>query len=1065
MADSEDDRKRATLPEELTSSRPDLPTLAIRRPVLVIVLNLLIIIAGIGAITGTEIRELPDVDLPRLTVTARLPGAAPETMDMEVTRRLEGAAARVNGVRSIYSSSEEGSSRIVVQFRPGIDIDDVANETREAVAQIERDLPNDVERLSIIKADSDSQPVVSIAISSATLDLETMTQRIDTEIAPLFLNIPGVADVQLQGARDRVARVMLDPLRLTSYDLTTTEVASALRHATFDVPAGSLRNTDQQIIVRADASSISADEIANIVIRGETRVRDIADVYFGPADASSIVRLDGRTVVGISIIRQAGSNTIEISDNVRDVLEQVRSRFTELELQVTSDDAVFIRDSVRQVITSLAFTIALVIFTLRLFIGSWRATVIPAVAIPVALIGSIAAIWLLGFSINILTLLALVLATGLIVDDAIVVTENIQRRIGHGLGARAAAVVGTREVFFAVITTSAVLVAVFVPIAFLPSTAGRLFREFGGVLAAAIVISSFVALSMVPALSARLQVRTRQRGFSVRVGHALLSWYGRSLDYALHKAWWVLAICLILALAAGSVYRLIDNELVPTEDRGLIRVMAQGPDGAGLPFMDRQAAQIENILLPYLDQGNIESLYTVVGQWDPNRVFITVPLTDWSQRELSQQQIIAQIREPLSEIPGAPARAFGANSLNVRGGGGGGIELALTGDDYAHIYDQALMFAQLIAETMPELGLGRLSYQPTQPQLRINIDRVRAQQLGVALDDIATTLRVAINGDELVDLNVADQAVPLILQANRSLVGAPADLINLYLGTNPQPSPPEAANHEQRNTANGLSAGRSLVPLASVANISEEGVAAELERHSQRRAIEISFDLPDDVPIEAAVRHIRELSQSHLGDGIGLVFLGDALTFEETAREVTLTYILALIIVFLVLAAQFESINSAVVVMLTVPFGIAAAMFALFITGNSFNIYSQIGLVMLIGLLAKNAILLVEFADQLRDRGYQVKEAVANAAKIRLRPITMTLTSTLLGALPLILASGAGAEARSAIGWVVFGGLGIAALVTLYLTPVLYLGLARFSKPRADEGQRLRQELADCTSN
>ncbi|MCC5880752.1 MAG: efflux RND transporter permease subunit [Idiomarina sp.] len=1026
------------LPASLTSERNDLPTLSIRRPVLVIVLNLLIIIAGIAALNGLEVRELPDVDMPMLTVNARFPGAAPETMDTEVTRRLEGAAARVSGVRSIRSSSEEDSTRIVVEFRPGINIDNAANETREAVAQIERDLPDGVERLAIIKADSDSRPVVSISVSSSTLDLETMTSRIETDLAPLFLNIPGVADVQLQGARQRVARVMLDPLRLNSFNLTASQVADVLRQAPFDVPAGSLRNTDQQIIVRADASSVTADQISDIIVEGNTRVGDVADVYFGPADATNMVRLDGRTVVGISIIRQAGSNTIEISNEVTKVLDSLTERFPQLQMQITSDDAVFIKDSVRQVVTSLAFTIVLVIFTLRLFIGSWRATIVPAVAIPVSLVGAVAAIWLLGFSINILTLLALVLATGLIVDDAIVVTENIQRRKAMGLGSRAAAVIGTREVFFAVVATTAVLAAVFVPIAFLPSTAGRLFREFGGVLAAAVIISSFVALSMVPALTARLKQSKPKNNRLTRFGNRLLEFYAKALRTALNKAWWVLSACLVLGLAAGSLYMVLDNELLPTEDRGMIRIMAQGPDGAGLPFMDRQANRMEEILLPYLDGGDIDSLYTVVGQWDPNRVFITVPLTDWSERSRSQQDIIDEIRGPLAAIPGAPARAFGANSLNMRGQGGGGINFAITGDQYDDIYRAAQDFVALIEDNVPQLTNGQISYQPTQPQLRVNIDRRRAEELGVALSDISTTLRVAINGDDLTDLNIDDQAVPVILQANRTQVNDPTDLSNLYL-----------------RSSNG-----GLVALSSLASIAEEGVAAELERHAQRRAIGIDFDLPADFPIDRAVSEIRRLSQQNLADNIGLVFLGDALTFEETSREVMLTYILALIIVFLVLAAQFESINSAVVVMLTVPFGLAAALFALFITGNTINIYSQIGLVMLIGLLAKNAILLVEFADQLRDRGHQVREAIEEAAKIRLRPIMMTLVSTLLGALPLILASGAGAEARSAIGWVVFGGLGIAVVFTLFLTPVLYLGVARFSKPRADESERLTEELA-----
>ena len=1014
----------------------DLPSLSIRRPVLIVVLNLLIIIAGLAAFNAIEVRELPDVDRPIVSVTAALPGGSPETVDTEVTSKLEGAVARVSGVKSINAQSEEESARIRVEFRPGINLDDAANEIREAVSRIQRELPNTVERLAIIKADNDAESVVSIAVSSKTLDLESLTERVETDLAPLFLSIPGVADVQLNGDRERVLRVLLDPLRLTSFNLSVTDVAAALRQAPFDVPAGSMKANDQQLIVRADATSINAQQVSDIIIRGNTRIGDVANVYFGPADARNMVRLDGKPVIGLGVIRQARSNTIAISDEVLALMKQVESRFPELEMQVTSDDAEFIRGSVEEVFTSLLLTIILVIATLWLFIGSGRATIVPALSIPVSLIGALSAIWLMGFSVNILTLLALVLATGLIVDDAIVVTENIQRRRNMGLGARAAAVIGTREVFFAVVATTAVLIAVFVPIAFLPSTAGRLFREFGGVLAISVIISSFVALSLVPALTARLPLKENKPTHLATLGQSMVGLYQRSLHFALNKAWYIFLASLIAASAAISLYNVLDQELMPTEDRGNIRIFARGPDGVGLNFMDRQAHKMEEILLPYVNEGDIDSILTVVGQWDPNITFITVPLKNWDERSRSQQDIINEIKGPLAAIPGAPARAFGSNSLNLRGQGGG-LEIALTGQTYDEIFAAAQNFSNVIQQELPELGLPRISYQPTQPQLRVNIDRRRAQELGVPLSDISTTLRVAINGDDIADLNVGDQAIPLILQAQLEQIKDPTDLSNLYVGS-----------------SNG-----NLVPLSSLAYISEEGVAAELERQAQRRAIKLEMELPEDVPLQEIVKKIRSLGAENLPSNIGLIFLGEALTFQETANEVTMTYVLAFVIVLLVLAAQFESVNSAVVVMATVPFGIAAALFALFLTGTSINIYSQIGLVMLIGLLAKNAILLVEFADQLRDKGMDVRQAVEEAASTRLRPITMTLLSTLLGSLPLILSSGAGAEARNAIGWVVFGGLGIAVIFTLYLTPVLYLALARFTKPRADETKRLETEL------
>ena len=1020
----------------------DLPSLSIRRPVLIIVLNLLIAIAGYAALNGLEVRELPDVDTPTITVTAQFPGASPETVDAEVTAHLEGAVARVSGVKNIYAQSEENSARVRVEFRPGINLEDAANETRESVSRVQRQLPDDVEQLAIIKADNDAQAVVSLAVWSDSLDLETLTEKVDTDLAPLFLSIPGVADVRLNGDRERVLRVSVDPLRLTSFGLSMTDVANVLRLAPFDVPAGSIQSSDQMLIVRADATSITAEDVKDIIISGDTRVGDVASVYFGPADSGSVVRLDGTPVLGVGIIRQASSNTIEISDEVLAMVESLDKRFPDMHIVVTSDDAEFIRDSVEEVAFSLALTIALVVFTLLVFIGSWRATIVPALSIPVSLTGALAIIWLLGFSVNILTLLALVLATGMIVDDAIVVSENIQRRRTMGLGARAAAVIGTREVFFAVVATTAVLASVFIPIAFLPSTAGRLFREFGGVLAGSVIISSFVALSLVPALTARLPVKKPGEKKSLfdstlgKVGHVCLSGYQRSLLWSLKYAWWIVAFSILAAVGAYFTMQSIDNELLPSEDRGTIRIFARGPDGVGLNFMDRQAIKMENVLMPYVENETIESIYTVVGQWDPNIVFITANLKHWDERDKSLQDIVGEIRPVLQSVPGAPGFPFGGNSLNLRGQGGG-LELALTGDNYERIYNAAVIFAREIEDRLPELGTPQISYEPTQPQLRVNIDRRRAEELGVPLSDISATLRSAIAGNDIVDLNVGDQAIPIILQTNDRNTSNPSDLANLYVKSD-----------------NG-----SLVPLSSVAYITEEGVAAELERQAQRRAIKVEMDLPETIAINDAVEQLRTVGQDVLPDGIGMIFLGEAQTFEETSKQVARTYVLAFVIVFLVLAAQFESVNSAVVVMLTVPFGIAAAVYALYITGTTINVYSQIGLVMLIGLLAKNAILLVEFADQLRDRGYAVYDAILEAGRVRLRPIMMTLVSTILGGLPLILSTGAGAEARNAIGWVVFGGLGIAVVFTLYLTPVIYLGLARFTKPRADETRQLEQEL------
>jgi len=929
----------------------DLPSLSVRRPVLVLVLNLLIVLGGIAAILAVETRELPDVDRPIVSVRAEYPGASPETMDAEVISILEGAVARVSGIQNIESASEENNGRMRIEFRPGSDLDSAASDVREAVSRV-------------------------------------------------------------------------------------------LRFAAFDVPAGSFRSDDQELIVRADASVVTPEAVESIIIRDTISIGDVADVYFGPEDARSLTRLDGRPVIGIGIVRQARSNTIEISDGINRVVGQLNRRFDDIDIVVTNDNAVFIKSSIREVLFTLSLTISIVIATIWLFIGSIRATLVPSIAIPVALIGTVAAIWVLGFSINILTLLALVLATGMVVDDAIVVLENIKRRRGQGLGARAAAVLGTRQVFFAVVTTTAVLVAVFVPIAFLPSTAGRLFREFGLVLAAAVVISSFVSLTLVPAAASRLPADFESHALRravKRFGGRLAGLYRRSLHFVLDYPFVPIAAALVFAAVSAGLFTQLDRSLLPDEDRGLVSIRASGPDGVGIGYMDRQTHKIEDMLGPLLERGEVQSVRTVVGAWDPNRSWLSIPLVDWRQRKRSQQEIIESIEGSLSEIPGVYVSVYGSNSLNLRDAGGE-LEVALVGNEYDEIFQAAKSFARAIEDRGRGLSQPQLSYEPTQPQLSVDIDRRRAAELGIDLDSLAATLRAMIDGDELLDLNIGDEAVPILLESSSGEINDPSDLVNLYVGT----------------------ASGQLVPLSSVATLREEGVAAELDRHAQRRAIEVDIALDSVTPLADAVEQVRAIGDDVLPDGVSMILLGEAQTLEETSREVAITYLIALAVVFLVLAAQFEGFTSPLIITLIVPFGIAAAIVALFLTGTSVNIYSQVGLVLLVGLMAKNSVLLVEFADQLRDRGASVRDAIEQGASIRLRPVAMTIISTVLGGLPLILSSGAGAEARASIGWVVFGGLGIAALFTLYLTPAIYVLLARLSSARAEEAERLGRELDEA---
>lgn len=1028
---------------EQPTTTSGLPALAIRRPWLVIVLNLLIVIAGVGAWLGVEVRELPNIDRPIVVVRGDYPGAAPETMDAEVTRVVEGAAARVPGVYLVRSASEEGNFRVIIEFNPGVDLIGAANDVRDAVARIERTLPDGLENLTIVKADADAEPVMQLAVSSRSLPVEALSRAVEDRIEPALISVEGVADINLFGERQRVMRVRVDPLRLAAYNVSLDDVATLLRSARLDVPAGSLDAASQEVLVRANASASSPEALRALRLGPQLTLGEVADIAFSPADASAYVRLNGEGVISLGVVRQAQSNSVTISKGVRGVVDRLNREGGDLQITVVADDAVFIRGAIAEVTTSLLLAVGIVIAVVALFLGRWRATLVPAAAIPIALIGTLAAIWLLGFSINLITLLALLLATGLVVDDAIVVLENIQRRRGLGDPPRAAAVLGTREVFFAIVATTATLVAVFVPISFLPSTSGRLFAEFGFVMAIAVSISSFVALSLGPLIASRLP-QERRAGPAWRWlgawGQRGVRGYQRLIGGALNHAWWVLGASVLLAIAAALAYPLLDKELTPVEDRGVLTIRINAPDGVSLAYTDRQLEAALAAVQPLKEQGLVTNIFTITGRFDPNRAEIVAPLSDWSVRGTSQAELAAQVQKALNGLPGARVRVRGSGGLSVGGGGDGSVQMAITGDDYTRIAAAADAFARNIEDRLPAMRDVQVDYNATQPQITLQIDRERASELGVPIEGLDTVLRALVDGTELAELAVDDRTVPVILQSTRRGATDPADLLN----------------YSVRARGPG---GDQLVPLSQFVRLEETAIAPELERFGQRRAVEMSAVVTGDVPLQTVVDSLRKLAATELPDGMGLLFRGDAATLEQSGRDLTITFALALLVVFLVLVAQFESVTSATVVLLSVPFGLAAAVFAMLASGTSVNLYSQIGLLLLVGVMAKNSILMVEFADQLRDAGRSVREAALEAATTRLRPIVMTMASTVLGALPLVLGSGPGAEARAAIGWVIFGGLSIAALFTLFLTPVLYLGIARLARPRAQQGERLAAEL------
>lgn len=1013
-----------------------LSDLSVRRPYLAAVMSLLIMIAGIGALWGIEVRELPDVDRPVVSVRANYPGASPTTMDAEVASLVEGAVARVAGVEAVRTSSEEGNFRMRVEFSPSRDLANASNDVREAVSRVENRLPDGVEDLFVVKSEEDADPIIDVTVWSNERSIDELTQLVEDAIATEFTAVDGVAEVVLFGDRQRVLRVEVKPDRLAAFGLSIGEVADTLRSAQFDVPVGSFTSGPLEVLVRADATVADPHRIEDLMLRDRVRLGDVADVYFGLATPSSVARLDGRLVVSLGIVRQAQSNTVRISDEVNRAIDRLETRFPDLGFQVTSDDAVFIRGAIAEVLKTLAAAFCIVIAVIWVFFGRFTATLIPAVAIPIALVGSVAGIWLMGFSINLITLLALVLATGLVVDDAIVVTENIQRRRQEGMGPKAAAVLGAGQVFFAVIATTLTLVAVFVPISFLPSDAGRLFTEFGFALAITVIISTFVALTMCPMLASLSDSLGRTGGLFTGLGRRLSSLYAALIRPMIRAPLVTITAAGMLAGGAALFYGELGEELVPPEDRGMVSVWLQGPDGTGLDYTDRQVVKVEEMLQPFVDNGVAQGLYSITGRYDLNRGSIGVRLVPWSERTTTQADIEAALRDDLETLPGARPRIRSGNSLGLRGGSGGGLSIALTGPNYPDIAAAADSFARDLEEVAGVSGI-RVQYQATQPQLSISVDRDRASDLRVPISTLSGTLRALIDEDEISELTIDDEAVPILLQSAAGAVRDPTDLMNLYV---------------RADTGD-------LVPLNQIVTLTEEGVAAELDRHAQRRAIEIDASVAPEVTLREVIDDVRTLSQDRLPDGIGLIFLGEAASLDETSSALTATYIIALLVVFLVLLAQFESLTSALVVMTTVPFGVCAAIYAMLLTGTTINIYSQIGVLMLIGVMAKNGILLVEFANQLRDQGRAVPDAAFEAAQARLRPIAMTLICTVMSGLPLILGTGPGAEARASIGWVIVGGLGMAAVFTLFLTPAAYALVSSTTRSRASSAQALEEEL------
>ncbi|WP_378948685.1 efflux RND transporter permease subunit [Mesorhizobium sp. ANAO-SY3R2] len=1018
--------------------------LFVRRPVLAFVINTLIVVAGLAAFFGAEVRELPDVDRPVITVSTTYSDAAAEIVDREVTAVVEGAVSRVTGVKSISSSSSYGSSRVTVEFNDGVDLNVAASDMRDAVGRVTNSLPDDADAPRIVKADANADAVMRLAVTSDTMPVEDMTILVEDQIVDVLASVDGVADVQTYGDRAKIFRVDIDQAKVASLGLTLADISNALASVSFDAPAGSLTVGSQDLIVRASAAVTTPEAFESIIINGRTRLGDVAKVTLGGDPSSTSLRSDGKTGIGIGIVRQAQSSTLDISKGVRAAAERIQENLPEgMNIRVTSDDATFVQGSIHEVEIALILSVTIVLLVIYVFLQDWRATLIPGFAMPVAMIGTIAGIYLAGFSINILTLLALVLATGLVVDDAIVVLENIVRRRNEGMGPRAAAVLGTQEVFFAVVATTATLAAVFIPISFLPGQTGGLFREFGFVLAIAVLLSSVVALTLCPMLASRMltekSIEHTHSGILGKIGGKLADLYKRCLRACLNAPVIVILVSVLFAGAAYIAFGNVRQELTPTEDRSMVMLRISAPQGVSLDYTTSQMRQIEALIEPLRKSGEIESTFVSGGfGQNKNTGFMVLSLAPWDKRERTQQQIAADITARTAQVPGVRTNLAQANSLGIRGAGNG-LQFALVGNSYAELGDAA---AKVLAEMEkdPRFRQPRLSTEATQPQLFVTVDRDRASDLGIDIKGLSPALQAMLDGRKITSVFIEDRSYDVKLVSTTNPINDQTDLENIFV---------KAGD------------GR-FVPVSTIATLSERAVPPSLAREQQQRSVAITSGLADDFALGEALQRVQEIAAPLLPASSRLLPLAEAATLNETSGSMLTIFGFAIVIILLVLAAQFESFVSAIIIMATVPLGIACAIFAMILTGTSLNAYSQIGLVLLVGVMAKNGILVVEFANQLRDRGMGVRQAIEEAASIRLRPVMMTMICTVLGGVPLVLATGAGAEARIALGWVIVGGLGLATISTLFLTPVAYLLLGRFITPKVAEEGRLRRELAEA---
>jgi multidrug efflux pump len=1015
-----------------------LSEVSVRRPVFAGVLSLILIIVGVLAATRLPVREFPAIDPPVVSIATPYRGASAEIVERRVTKIIEDEIAGVSGITKLTSSSLDERSNITVEFDLKRDPDGAANDVRERVSRILQQLPEEAGAPEVTKQDQGMDATLYVGVESKTRSLMDLTDYAERTLVDRLSVIDGVAQIRLAGAQKTAMRIWLDRDALAARGLTVQDVEDTLRRENVELPAGRIESRTREFSLRTDTGLREPADFEALVVGNsdngyQVRLGEVAEVRLEPEDARFFSRSNRVSGISLGIVPQSKANILDVNRRVRAEVDRLQGTLPDdVAVSVSIDFSKFVEESMIEVAKVLVEALLLVLIVIFAFVGSLRATIIPALTIPVAIISAFIVMAALDFTINTLTLLGLVLAIGLVVDDAIVVLENIVRQMELGKPPLLAAVDGSREIGFAVIATTIVLVAVFIPISFMPGNLGRLFGEFGISLAAAIAFSGLVALTLVPMLASKLFGQGIRRGrfasavdgFFKRVTAA----YQRSLERFVRQPRWALLALAGVAALGAAIFLTLPSEYAPGEDRNMMLVTMRGPEGASPAYMDRQVQLVENIAMPYVESGDVKRVVSRTGMWgmggDVNSAFLYLPLESRSKRDKPADVLAAEVRTQVMQLPGSIATVFQPPSLAIRSAGSG-LAIVLGAATYEELAAaQEQLIARVATENPRIIGL-RSDFFPTKPKIKLNIDRNRANDQGVSLQSIGRTLETML-GSRIVTTYVdRGEEYNVVLQGIARDRATPSDLSNIYV----------------RSDRTGQ-----LVPLANLVTLEEMAGPKELKRFNQLRSVTLTASLAPGYSLGEAVGYMEKTIASTLPADIKVEFDGEARELKEAGASVYLTFGLALVVVFLVLAAQFESFRHPLIIMLTVPMALTGGLVGLWLFGSSINVYSQIGAIMLIGLAAKNGILIVEFANQLRDRGTEFLAAIVAAATIRLRPVVMTSLCTAFGAVPLIVASGAGAEARRTLGAMVFFGVVISVFLTLYLIPAIYVLLARSTR-------------------